>query len=64
MLTNKTYFQISAFVYTIAGLLHLTRFFMGYDMVCGPWQIPMWLSLVVGAILWYLAYVSYKLVSK
>ncbi|MFH1827014.1 MAG: hypothetical protein ABH812_01100 [bacterium] len=64
MLTKKIYLQISGFVFAIVGLLHLTRFFMGYDMVCGPWQIPMWLSLVAGVVLWYLAYISYKLVSK
>lgn len=64
MLNNKTYLKTSGTVFGVVGLLHLWRFFMGYELIVGPWNISLWSSLVAGIVLWWLAYNSYKLSSK
>ena len=45
-MTHKSYFLVTAIVFSVVGLLHLLRIVLGWEAVVGGWSIPMWRSWV------------------
>jgi hypothetical protein len=45
-MSPKSYFLVTAVVFSLIGLLHLLRIVVGWEAVVGGWSIPMWLSWV------------------
>jgi len=55
-MTRKSYFLVTAIVFSVVGLLHLLRIVVGWEAVVGGWSIPMWLSWVAMIVTAVLAY--------
>ena len=57
---HKTYMTVSTGIFALVAFLHLARVLLGWDMLIGGWEIPVWLSVVgvIGA--GFLAYTGYK----
>lgn len=51
-------------VITLAGLLHLTRAVMSWNLNVGLWQVPVWFSYLVFVILAYLSYRLFMFLKK
>lgn len=64
MLSSKTYIKISKVIFFVVGLMHLARLLLGWPIVIGGWEVPMWASIIGFVAAWYLAYNGYKLVGK
>lgn len=60
-MSQKTYYQISGLIFTVAALMHALRILMGWEVNLGGWSVPVWASLVGVAVAGYLAYTAYKL---
>ena len=56
LLTNKQAHTLTATLFTIISVLHLTRVAKGWDAVIAGWQVPMWVSWVAIVVAGYLAY--------
>ena len=55
-MNRRSYFLVTAVVFSVVGLVHLLRIVLGWDAVIGGWSVPMWLSwlgLVVSAVFAY-----------
>lgn len=61
---ERTYIQASCSLFVIVGLLHLIRFLNGWDVVIGPWNLPVWLSGVAVVLLGFLVYSAMNLLGK
>jgi hypothetical protein len=58
MVSQKTYNLASGVIFLLVGLMHLFRVVMGWDLIIGTWNAPMylsWIGLVVAFILAYFA---------
>lgn len=60
-LNQKTYLKLTGLLFTIVALVHLLRFFVGWEANIAGWDVPTWLSIVGAAVAGYLAYSAYKL---
>jgi hypothetical protein len=60
-MTKASYIKTSGYILGLAGSLHLLRVFLGWELVLGGYLVPVWLSLLGGLFLWWLAYTSMKL---
>ena len=55
-MNRRSYFFVTAIVFSIVGLLHLLRIVLGWEAIIGGWVVPMWLSgfaMVVTAVFAY-----------
>ena len=53
-MNRRSYFFVTAVVFSVIGLLHLLRIVVGWEAIAGGWSIPMWLSwvaMIVAAVL-------------
>lgn len=64
MISSKVFFQISSLALGLVAFVHIFRLIRGFDFVYGGWEIPNWVSLIVGLTLLYLSYSGFKLGSK
>ena len=64
MLSAKTFLQLIGTIFAAIGLLHLLRFFFGWQIVLVGWTVPLWISLFGVIIAWYLAYNAFMLAKK
>ena len=55
-MTRKSYFLVTAIIFSVVGLLHLLRIVLGWEAVVGGLSIPMWLSWVAMILTAVLAY--------
>ncbi|MFB6181956.1 MAG: hypothetical protein ABEJ24_03595 [Candidatus Magasanikbacteria bacterium] len=60
MLSKKAFFLKTAFLLTIAGLVHLIRAISGWEMQLAAWQVPVWLSWVLAIVAGCLAFHAWK----
>lgn len=60
MLSTKTYFQVTGFIFAIVGLAHLIRVLSGWTIVIGGWNVPIWISYIGVLGPWYLSYNAFK----
>ena len=55
----KSYFLVTATIFSVIGLFHLLRIVLGWEAVVGGWSIPMWLSWVAMIVTAVLAYYGF-----
>jgi len=58
-MNRKNYCLVTAFVFSVIGLLHLLRIVLGWEAVVGDWSIPMglsWLAMIVTVVLAYFGF--------
>lgn len=60
-MNNKNYFLFSAIVFTFAALLHALRIVLGWELVLGGYNIPVWASAIAVIVTACLAYKGFKL---
>jgi uncharacterized protein YacL len=58
-MTRKSYFLVTAIVFSVVGLLHLLRILLGWEAVLGGLSIPMWVSWVAMILTAVLAYYGF-----
>jgi hypothetical protein len=58
-MNRKSYFLVTATVFSVIGILHLFRIVLGWEAVVGGWSIPMWLSWVAMIVTAMLAYYGF-----
>jgi hypothetical protein len=58
---ERTYHLVSAGIFTVVGLVHLIRFFVGFSIVVGGWIVPIWFSLVASVIFFALAVQPFRM---
>ncbi len=46
MVSNRTYYTVSAVVFTVVAAAHLLRALQGLPVQVGSWAAPVWLSWV------------------
>ena len=51
----------AAIVLFLAGISHLIRIFYGWEITISEWEMPIWVSIIAGAILVFLSYNLLKL---
>jgi uncharacterized protein YacL len=56
---RRSYFLVTAIVFSLIGLLHLLRIVLGWEAILGGWSIPMWLSWVAMIMTAVLAYYGF-----
>jgi hypothetical protein len=55
-MNRKSYFVITAIVFSVIGLVHVLRIVLGWAATIGGWSVPMWpswLALIVSAVFAY-----------
>lgn len=60
----KYFLNTAGVVFTLASLLHLVRAVNGWDLVLGPYLLPVWVSWVVFIIAGDLAWNSFRFARK
>ncbi len=60
-MNSKQYANVTSWLFVAVFLVHGTRFVQGWDLVLGPWNIPLWVSGVGAAFVGYLAWNGWKL---
>ena len=58
-MNRKSYFLVTATVFSVISILHLFRIVLGWEAVVGSWSIPMWLSWVAMIVTAVLAYYGF-----
>ena len=43
---QKTFSLLTGAIFALVGLLHALRIFMGWPILIGAWNAPMWLSWI------------------
>lgn len=61
MMKQKTFNQLIAALFLLAGVVHLARALMGWTATMGNWTVPAWVSWVGAVVALYLAYNAYRL---
>ncbi|MDP2649966.1 MAG: hypothetical protein Q8P16_00160 [bacterium] len=55
-ISHKTLAVLSALTFLFAGVLHGSRVLLGWPLVLGTWEVPMWLSAAAAVFILFLAY--------
>ncbi len=55
-MTNQNFFRITTIIFSIVGLVHLARILIGFPIMIGNFDHPMWLSWIEMLIAFYLSY--------
>lgn len=63
-MSERSFFLVTAIVFTVVALLHLVRLAFGWSASVGGWNVPMWLSWVAAAVTAVLAYLGVRLYRK
>jgi hypothetical protein len=45
-MSKRTFAAIAAVIFGIVALVHLLRIVMGWSVIIGTWEVPMWVSWV------------------
>ncbi|MBL1433973.1 hypothetical protein COB87_000125 [Candidatus Wolfebacteria bacterium] len=61
---RKDFFNLAAIIFGLVATLHLLRFFKSWDIMIGTYEIPLWISLVVGVVAAVMAFNGWKMGSK
>jgi len=61
---RKDFFNLSAIIFGFAGALHLVRFFKSWDLTIDTFQVPLWVSLVVGVVAAVMAFNAWQMGRK
>ena len=60
-MSHKTFLTVSGTIFGVIALLHLARLLAGWPARIGTFEVPMWLSWVLGALAGYLAFSAFRL---
>ncbi|MDP3947788.1 MAG: hypothetical protein Q8Q41_03810 [bacterium] len=60
-MTKTNYFRITGCIFLLIAILHLVRFFYGWEAVIGSVAIPLWISVFAAVIAGVLTYQSFRL---
>ncbi len=60
-MSSKTFLRIVGIIFAVGATVQLFRFVFGWNVVLGTWNVPVWLSLIIFAVLTYLSYTAFKL---
>jgi len=60
-MTQRTFFLITATLFSLIALLHALRLLRGWQVTIGDMMIPLWVSWVGLIVAGYLAYEGFKL---
>jgi len=52
--------HLATIVFTILGVIHLYRGFVGLPLTLGSWQAPIYVSFIESFIFFLLAYIGYQ----
>ncbi len=61
---ERAYFMIAGILFAVIAVAHLYRLISNNDLILGGWDVPQWLSWVGIAMTTYLAYMSFRLVTR
>lgn len=60
----KVFHYTIIILFVLVALMHLARLLFDWDFIISGWQVPMWLSWIAVPLLGYLAYYSFRLISR
>jgi len=60
-MTQRTFFLITATLFSLIALLHALRLLRGWQVTIGDMMIPLWVSWVGLIVAGYLAYEGFRL---
>lgn len=60
-MNQKTFFIIISVFLLIAGVLHLIRAFLSWEAVIGNFNLPIWISYVLGIFALFMSYHGFRL---
>ena len=58
-MTDKTFHLITGLVFAVVALVQALRLVMGWSVVIGGWNAPMWISWVAIVVAGGLSYVAF-----
>ncbi len=60
-MNQSQYITLSGLVFAIVGLLHLLRVVKDWPLTVGPWEIPLFLSILAILLAGFLAWSAWQL---
>ena len=57
---KNAFIHLATVVFTIVGIIHLYRGFVGLPLTLGDWQAPLYVSFVESFIFFLLAFLGYR----
>lgn len=64
MLSQKTFFQLTAAIFLILSLMHVLRLFFDLEASIAGWNVPLGVSIVAAILGGYLGYNALKFAGK
>ena len=61
---HKTFSVTAGVIFALVALVHLLRIYMGWPVVIGNWEVPMWLSWVGLIVAGGLSYFGLRLATR
>ena len=62
-MTDKSFHLVAGAIFVLVALLHVVRIYMGWSVVVGGWNAPMWMSWIGLVVAGGLAYLAFTLKS-
>ncbi len=63
-MTHKNFLTTTGIIFLVIALIHLLRIIMGWDVVIGDLEVPMWISWIALLVTGYLGYQGFALGKK
>jgi len=63
-LKAATYFKLTSVIFAVIAVIHGYRAINDMQASLGSWDVPMWLTWILGIVALYLAYSGYQLSKK
>jgi hypothetical protein len=61
---HKTFSLAAGVIFALVALVHLLRIYMGWPVVIGNWEVPMWLSWIGFIVAGGLSYFGLRLATR
>lgn len=58
-MSKHTYVTVTATIFLVVAVLHLTRIFVGWEASMGGWIVPQWISWAGLAVAGFLSYTGF-----
>jgi hypothetical protein len=63
-MNDKSFHLIAGIIFALVAVLHVLRIYMGWPVVIGGWNAPMWVSWIGLVVAGGLAYFAFALTLK